>query len=77
MTKPRVLIADDEKTLRSILYTVLDEAGYEVASIAVDTQALATESGEQGDKANANEDLGLTAKGASGGGCGCGNCNCQ
>ncbi|MGD2153225.1 MAG: sigma-54 dependent transcriptional regulator [Gemmatimonadales bacterium] len=37
MIKPRVLIVDDEKMLRGILTTVLDEAGYDV---------LAVESGE-------------------------------
>ncbi len=72
-----VTVFSDNPLDEAALREAVDEAGYEVASITVDTQALATESGEQGDKANANEDLGLTAKGASGGGCGCGNCNCQ
>jgi DNA-binding NtrC family response regulator len=41
MIKPRVLVVDDEKTLRGILTTVLDEAGYEVLAVESGEQAVA------------------------------------
>jgi DNA-binding NtrC family response regulator len=41
MIKPRVLVVDDEKTLRGILTTVLDESGYEVLAVESGEQAVA------------------------------------
>jgi len=40
MTKPRVLVVDDEATLRGIVRTVLDDAGYEVLAVGSGEAAL-------------------------------------
>lgn len=73
-----VSVFSDAPLEESALREAIDEAGYEVASLSVDEQALANESKEQGQSEKAAADLGLTAVDApKSGGCGCGNCNCQ
>jgi len=84
-----VTVFSDNPLDEAALREAIDEAGYDIASISTDTQALATESAEQAAKAEqaeqsaqsagAFQDLGLVAADAPGksGGCGCGNCNCQ
>ncbi|WP_029068070.1 heavy-metal-associated domain-containing protein [Jonesia quinghaiensis] len=76
-----VTVFSDDPLAESALREAIDEAGYEVASLSVDNQALATESEEQGRSQNSVDDLGLVSKDApaqgAGGGCGCGNCGCK